>query len=122
MHCLSIKYSIWSRIDSVDKLCLQSGVHGARQWDVRCVRGGEVQDSPWPGHMHRLRRRHVFDDYGCDSAGPMHCLSIKYSIWSRIDIIVKLCLQSGVHGARRRAVRCVRGGEVQDSPWHCRMH
>jgi hypothetical protein len=59
MRCLSIKYSIWSRIDSVDKLRLQSGVHGAQLRAVRCVRGGEVQDIHWPGHMHELRRRQV---------------------------------------------------------------
>ena len=80
MHCLSIKYSIWSRIDIIVKLCLQSGVHGAQRRDVRCVRGGEVQVLAWPGNMLRLRRRHVFDNDGCDSAGHMHCLSIKYSI------------------------------------------
>ena len=50
--------------------------------------------------MHRLRQRHVFDNDECDSACHMHCLSIKYSIWSRIDSVDKLRVQRRSHGKR----------------------
>ncbi len=69
--------------------------------------------------MRRLRRRHVSFVL---RRSHMRCLSIKYSIWSRIDSVDKLRVQRRLHGAQRRDVRCVRGGEVQDSHWHCRMH
>ncbi len=65
MRFLSIKYSIWSRIDSVDKLRVQRRLHGAQRRDVRCVRCGEVQEIHWPGHMHELRRRQVLCYDGC---------------------------------------------------------
>jgi hypothetical protein len=145
MHCVSLKYSICSRIDRVDKLCLQSGVHGTRRGAMRCVRDGQVQGKYWHRRLHRLRRGHVLrglrgdnagrvrrvrgrnvlDNYWRDVRKHLSDLPCRNPLARRQRRAGRLCctrMCSWLHGTRRRSVRGVRGGEVQVSRRQRRVH
>ena len=87
------------------------------------MRGGEVQDSHWCCGMHRLRRQHVLCDGGRYSGEYLSSLSSELGTRAHItDSYRLMSLQPRIHGAQRRDVHRVRGGEVQDSHWCCGMH
>ena len=63
--------------------------------------------------MSGMWHQHVLSDFRRECSEHLSGLSSEHNVYSWIDSTEQLRLQSGVHGAQRRGVRGVRGGEVQ---------
>ena len=119
MHCMSWSFDLFGQ---PNLLPVQRRLHGTRVYSL-C--GKYVQSTHRLRRMHRLRRGQVLYNDGGNRRSVLLGLS-----WSKADDMSALFqlhlrqmhVRCRLLGAGRRRLLGVCDGDVQASPWHCRMH